>query len=264
MASRKYSPQLILFYLLALLIAYGLKYHYSHAGSDDLIWVLRPTAFLVESISNIPFEKEVNTGFVNYNRQVIIAPSCSGINFMIIVFCLSVFSGLDTMKGLGYKNLWLGISLIFAYFYTLFVNTIRIIISIHSYETGLFQFLLTAEGLHRVEGILIYFASLYVFYVLLGKAIELILRRALKEKAPDVRTISYKKTLTAGLTPVFWYCSLSLGVPLLNRAYQTESYEFVRHSAIVLSVCLLVFLAVFIVRISCQGLLIKLKYRKGY
>ena len=150
---RKYNLGLILFYALTLLIAYGLKYHYSHAGSDDLIWMLRLTAFLVESISNIHFEREINTGFVSYDRQVIIAPSCAGINFMIIVFCLSAFSGLDKMKGSRDKHLWLGISLVFAYFYTLLVNTIRIIISIYSYETGLLQSLLSAESIHRLEGI---------------------------------------------------------------------------------------------------------------
>ena len=260
---RKYSPQLVLFYALTLLIAYGLKYHYSHAGSDDLIWVLRPTAFLTESFSNIHFERETNTGFVNCDHQIIIAPSCAGINFMIIVFCLSAFSGLDKMKGSRYKNLWLGLSLIFAYFYTLLVNTIRIIISIHSYEKGLFQSLLTAENIHRLEGILIYFICLYVFYVLLEKVIDLTRRRKFKEKSSEIKKISYKKVFITGLIPVFWYCSISLGIPLLNRAYLSGGIEFIKHSTIVLTVCLLVFMVFFIARISCQGLLIKLRYRKN-
>jgi exosortase K len=260
---RKYSPQLILFYSLIIVVAYGLKYHYSHAGSDDLIWVLRPTAFLVEKITAFPFEKEVNTGFVNYDHQVIIAPSCAGINFLIIVFCLSSFLGLNKMKRLVFKYLWLGISLILAYFYTLFVNTIRIIISIYSYETGLLQSMLTTEGLHRIEGILIYFVCLYVFYVLLMKVMEVIQRRELIKNSCDPKKILYKKAFIAGLTPVFWYCSISVGVPLLNRAYLAGNEEFVKHSAVVLSVCLLVFMMFFIIRVSCQGLLIKLRYRKN-
>jgi exosortase K len=259
---RKYNLRLISFYALTLLIAYGLKYHYSHANSDDLMWVLKPTAFLVESVCDISFERESNTGFVNYDHQVIIAPSCAGINFMIIVFCLSAFSGLKQMRGLKYKNLWLGACLIAAYFYTLFVNTIRIIISIHSYETGLFQSLLSTEGIHRIEGVLVYFACLYVFYVLLTKVMEGIQSRELNKKARDTKKIRYIETLTAGLSPVFWYCSVSLGIPFLNRAYLAGNSEFFKHSAIVLSVCFLLFLVFCIVRISCQVLLIKLKYLK--
>jgi len=260
---RKYHLRLIPFYALALLVAYGLKYQYSHAGSDDLIWVLRPTAFLVERISGIPFEKELNTGFVNYDHQVIIAPSCAGVNFMIILFCLSAFYGLSRMKGLISMKIWIGISLVVAYAYTLLVNTIRIIISIYTYETGRFQSLLTAEGLHRVEGILIYFVCLYLFYVLLEKAMGLIKYRGFKEKAIDMKIMSFKKTLTAGLTPIFWYCSVSLGIPILNRAYLGGSSEFIKHSVIVLALCLLVYVLFFIMRISCQGLWIRLRYRRG-
>ena len=42
-------------YVIALLIAVGLKYHYSHARSDDLVWILSPTAGMVEYMSKIQF-----------------------------------------------------------------------------------------------------------------------------------------------------------------------------------------------------------------
>ena len=45
-------------YMAVLLMAVGLKYHYSHARSDDLGWILGPTAGVVEYFSGIAFEKE--------------------------------------------------------------------------------------------------------------------------------------------------------------------------------------------------------------
>ncbi len=83
-----------IFYILALLIAWGLKYHYSRSGSDELAWVLAPTAGLVELISGIQFENEAHTGFVSQGSRIIIAPACAGINFLIIAFCMATFSGL--------------------------------------------------------------------------------------------------------------------------------------------------------------------------
>ena len=70
-----------IFYLAVVLIAFGLKYHYSKAGSDALVWILTPTATLVEQISGIPFEYETGTGFVNSVHRIIIAPSCAGVYF---------------------------------------------------------------------------------------------------------------------------------------------------------------------------------------
>ena len=105
-----------IFYILALFIAFGLKYHYSRADSVDLVWILKPTACLVEHISGIEFESEVNTGFISREYRIIIAPSCAGINFLIIVFCMAMFSGIHVIRRLGSKLWWLVASLVCAYF----------------------------------------------------------------------------------------------------------------------------------------------------
>ena len=68
-----------LFYLLALLTLYGLKYHYSRAGSEDLKWILAPTTAMVQGVSGMRFEHEAHTGYVNRERRVIIAPACAGV-----------------------------------------------------------------------------------------------------------------------------------------------------------------------------------------
>jgi hypothetical protein len=56
-----------IFYLIALLIAFGLKYHYSRAGSDELSWILAPTASVVEHVSGIRFENEPAPGLSTIN-----------------------------------------------------------------------------------------------------------------------------------------------------------------------------------------------------
>ena len=65
-------------YIVVLIAAMGLKYHYSRAGSDELGWILGPTAWVVEHVSGIPFEPETGTGYVSagirYAKQSLLIP----------------------------------------------------------------------------------------------------------------------------------------------------------------------------------------------
>ena len=146
-----------IFYVLALFIVLGLKYHYSRAGSEDLVWILGPTACLVEHLSGIQFEGEANAGFINRRYRVIIAPSCAGINFLIIVFCMTMFCGIHVIRHFGSKLLWLAASLACAYISTLAVNTLRITASIYSYNADIYFGWITPAKGHRLEGAVIYF-----------------------------------------------------------------------------------------------------------
>jgi exosortase K len=146
-----------IFYILVLFIAFGLKYHYSQAGSVDLVWILEPTARLVEHISGIEFESEVDTGFISREYRIIIAPSCAGINFLIIVFCMAMFSGIHVIRHSGSKLLWLIASLVCAYILTVAVNTLRIIASIYAYNADIYFGWITPARIHRLEGVVIYF-----------------------------------------------------------------------------------------------------------
>jgi hypothetical protein len=66
-----------------------------------------------------------------------------------------------------------------------------------------------------------------------------------------------------GLSPVFWYCAVTIGIPLLGRAYQKQGDAFLQHSVVVLTVCLLNFTLFSLVRLSCQYLFNKISYRKN-
>ena len=83
----------IIYYLIVLTVALGLKYHYSRAGSDALEWILKPTAGLCQLITSIEFEPESGSGYISRDRRIIIAPSCAGVNFMIAAFVLAAVTG---------------------------------------------------------------------------------------------------------------------------------------------------------------------------
>jgi len=249
--------------ILMLVIALGLKYHYSRAGSEDLLWVLSPTAGLVEYLSSVRFEKVGNTGYVNHERHVIISPSCSGINFMIIVFCMTSFSGIKALGRSRLKNLWLGLSFLTAYILTIGVNAFRIIVSIHFYEARWFQSWGTAEMVHRIEGVFIYFTCLTFFYPMIGKIIRWIQHKTEKKELCFDSSKGFFKTAYITFIPVLWYWCLTIGVPLLNRAYQKGGQQFVEHSLAVLSVCSLVFVIFYLTQLSCKRLWIKIKCRRN-
>lgn len=79
-------------YLLAALAVFAVKIFYRTADSEQLSWILAPTKGWVQLLSGISFEKAVHIGYVSHEYRFIIAPSCSGVRFLLIVFVMMVFS----------------------------------------------------------------------------------------------------------------------------------------------------------------------------
>jgi exosortase K len=245
-----------IFYVIALLIAFGLKYHYSQASSDDLTWILGPTARIVEQISKIHFEKEEGTGYINREHRIIIVPSCAGVNFFIIAFCMTVCSFIHYFKGVRVKFLWLWTSFVGTYLLTLATNALRIIIAIHVYHTEIYSDWLTQERLHRIEGIVVYFSFLCIFYVIIRKIIHYYVCGPSKGKR--------KIFLYAGFIPLFWYILINLVVPLLNVAYRGNTYRFIEHGSIVFAVCVAIVMIFLLIQIWYNRIVNKQqKGRKG-
>jgi len=246
----------IIYYMAVLLMAVGLKYHYSHARSNDLAWILGPTAGVVEYISGIAFEKEDGAGFVNRANRIIIAPSCAGVNFLIIAFCMAAFTGLHHLNSSGSKMFWLGNSAAWAYVLTIAVNAFRIVASIYMYNADIYYHGLTPERLHRIEGIFIYLFFLCLFYVTLDKIIRFWSRDP--ENKQKKWICQYQNSIGSGhapIIPLFWYLMISLGIPLLNRAYHKNGPQFVEHCLVMLCVCMVVFLVVFLIQSGCAWIL---------
>jgi len=233
-----------IFIVLASFLAVGLKYHYSEARSEDLVWILRPTASLVEWISGIPFEEEAHTGFVSYARRIVIAPACAGVNFLVIAFCMAAFSSLHRIQRQRVKWLWLTGSLVSAYGLTVFANAVRIMVSIYSYDADIYSGWLTPQRMHRLEGVIIYFFFLCLFYRIITAVFSLI-ERAQRQNEAERGTANSSRCALAGLVPLFWYGLITLAIPLLNSALAKDGARFAEHGGTVISGCLAV-LAVFV------------------
>jgi exosortase K len=254
-----------IFYLAVVLIAFGLKYHYSKAGSDALLWILTPTATLVEQISGIPFEYETGTGFVSSVHRIIIAPSCAGVNFLIIAFCMAAFCGLHLFRRQGPKLLWLAISGMNAYALTLAVNTLRILLSIYMYQSDIYGVWITPHRGHRLAGIVIYFFFLCLFYMIMNKCIDRYQRLyAAKYPGNDgsrhLRS-GYIRRPSITMTPLLWYALITLGVPLVNAAFIGNGARFAEHIAMVVCGCVIVITTVFLIQWGWQRLI---KYMKRF
>jgi exosortase K len=225
--------------LLVLGLAVGLKYHYSKADSEDLDWILRPTAELVEQISGIPFEKEAHAGFLSYAHRIVIAPACAGINFLIVAFCMAAFAGLHCIQNQRLKWLWLGGSLITAYGLTVLVNAVRIVLSIYSYDAGIYSGWITLERMHRLQGVVIYFFVLCLFYRIITTVLPFTRKKPGLGREEPARADAFRAA-PAGPVPLFWYALITLVIPVLNGAISKDAARFVEHAAILVLGCVAV------------------------
>lgn len=242
-----------MFYLLGFALIFGIKYFYSKAGIDQLRWILTPTAGWVRILSGIPFEYEPEVGYINHSYRFIIAASCSGVQFMMISIATLIFSFVHRMntykKGLGWTVFSLGIS----YLFTIFVNGLRIVVSIFLPLTigrpELSGSLLTPERLHTLIGIAIYFTSLFTLY----QTADCISRKLSCGAGGNSQAPAFTELLWKCIPPVFWYFAIVLGIPLLNRAYRHEGSKITEYAMLMAVVCLTV------VALYCLGAAVKKK-----
>lgn len=222
----------------------GIKYFYSGADCGQLLWILAPTAWWVHILSGIPFEYMPDIGYVNHGLRFIIAPSCSGVQFMIIMIAALIFSFVHRMGTMRRGFCWTVLCLGFSYVFTVFVNGIRIIFAIY---IPLYFFRpdsgggwLTPGRLHTSIGVVIYFTSLFAVYQAAGYVSQSIAALTQPLPAPAVSLkngSSVRPMLRRCLPPVFWYFTIVLGIPLLNRAYRQEWNGFAEYAVLLTAIC---------------------------
>jgi exosortase K len=144
----------------ALGLAWGLKSFYSHAGFDDLRWVLAPTTTLVTWLTGAAFEVESHSAYLCRARLFAIVPACAGVNFMVVVFVALACGLLYTRRTLGERLGWIVASALAAYGATVLANTARIAIAMSMHETGVSWSSLTPDRMHCAEGVAVYFLFL--------------------------------------------------------------------------------------------------------
>jgi exosortase K len=199
---------------LVLLCALALKFYYSNATADELLWILAPTTAFVELLSGRSFAFESYSGYMSSDHRFVIAVPCAGVNFLITAFLM-----------LGLRRLWrarfqpaswtfLPISAALAYVATLITNTTRICIALEIQRRAVDVDWLSGNQLHRVEGIVVYFGFLLLLFMLTERV-----------EAATART--------ALLFPLVLYYATTLGIPLLNGSYR-QGMPFWEHFVFVL------------------------------
>ena len=217
--------------LLLMLCALALKVYYSTASANELLWILAPTTRMVELLSGRDFTFESFTGFMSSDHTFVIAVPCAGVNFLLTAFLM-----------LGLRSLWrarfeavswrfLPISAVIAYVATLIANTTRIWIALEIQQHSIEFSWLTANQLHRLEGIVVYFGFLLLLFLVTER-------------------MEGAKTRSLLLFPLVIYYATTLGIPLLNGSFRQGS-AFWEHFAFVIVLPLILIVPFLVVHPRC-------------
>ncbi len=150
-------------YLLAFLFAFLAKLFYATATTEEMSFLLAPTTAFVELLTGLQFVSEPE-GYYNASRNILIDESCSGMNFFIIAFCMTIVYSLKHYASPLHKAIFFVGSIIACYGLTIFANTSRIggAILFHGKEDSL---PIVGQGwFHQAEGIFIHFTFLLIFF----------------------------------------------------------------------------------------------------
>jgi exosortase K len=238
------------FYLLAALLAVGLKQHYSTADCQQLRWILAPTAWIVSLLDGSSFAFSEGLGYVSGDGGTVIAPACAGLNFLIICFCTLAFSFMHYACTFRARTAILALSMAASLLATLAVNTGRIMLAMqHTYGISS-ESLLNPDQTHRMEGIAVYFLALSTIYLTAG----FLVRKFLAPMAqPYPATAARPHPHISLLVPFFWYLAVLLGIPLLRGSFRSSPVAFIEHAFFVISLPAALLAAVHIIRRTCAA-----------
>ena len=232
-----------IFYLIGFIIIIGIKYYYSKASCEELVWILSPTAWWVRFLSGIPFKWESHIGYINHELKFIIAPACSGVQFMTITFATLLYSFVHRMATMKKGFYWIVLSLGLSYLLTIFVNGIRIVISIHLLSKNIGGGWMTPERIHTIEGTAVYFVSLLI----IRRLVDCVSRKIAGIPGTGLCHIRSGWTgkpaaisIRRSIPPMLWYFSITLGIPLLNGAFSNNPQKFIEYAIIIFAICLAV------------------------
>ena len=148
------------------LVIWGLKRHYADARADDLWWILTPTTRVVGAMTGTAFVAVPSEGYVSHERLFVIEKSCAGINFQAAAFGMLVIALLHRVGSRLSGLRVLAASLLASYGAAILVNAARITIAMWLVDRPSAIWLLTPAQVHRLEGIVVYFAGLVLLYEL--------------------------------------------------------------------------------------------------
>jgi exosortase K len=154
----------ISYYAVAFMLFVILKFVYSQANNDMLLFILQPISELISIITNNDAVYTTSSGFFYQGLNITIDKSCSGINFWLISFMTCLLSIIPKKRTRLQKIIAFPTACILAYVLTLFANTSRILISIFITKNTSLNY----SWLHEAQGVFIYLTFLILFYLLIN------------------------------------------------------------------------------------------------
>jgi exosortase K len=155
------------YYALALGVFIALKFAYQQATTDDIWLLLAPTHQLVAWMTGAQAVYIPATGFHNESLHITIEKSCSGFNFWLLSWVMTLFAAIKYYPKGIHKLLLFPIGAGITYFLTLLANVSRILISIQTKQL-IPNFYQQYDAVHQLIGIFVYLSFLIAFYLLIN------------------------------------------------------------------------------------------------
>ena len=158
------------YYLTTIGLFILLKFGYTIADNDNLIFLLKPTEKIVGFLTSSHSFYLSDKGYYLVNLNILIEKSCSGFNFMLLCFCMLTFLLLKYADKIFFKYLIIPFSLVVSYLLTILVNTSRIFVSIIMQQQAN-NFLPDRPHLilHEIVGVITNLTFLILIYIILEK-----------------------------------------------------------------------------------------------
>ena len=200
-------------FALSLALALATKAAFSRLGPDELRWMTWPMQALVGVAAGLDFTYEAGYGYVDLAHRLVIAKSCTGVNYLLAVFGLLVFTRVPRAAGHARKMAAVAGMAAAAYTVTIVVNATRIAVGLAVHEAGWEAGWLTPARVHRLAGIAVYLTSLLAVHAAASRV---------ESGAPG----------GAGwLAPLVAYAAVTVAIPLANGALLAHPSAFAEHSA---------------------------------
>ena len=211
------------------MLAAALKVAFSRLGPDELRVITAPVQALVGLLTGIAFTYEAGYGYVSFAHRLVIAKSCTGVNYLLAVFGVLTFTVIPSVRGPRTKLLLVGAMVGGAYAVTVAVNAARIALGVVLYEGGVAWGGLTPERVHRLAGIAVYFVALVAVQRAAQHAVHPL---AAGEPRPSGPAREF-------LAPLVSYGLVAVVLPFANGALAARPRLFLEHCASIAIVTLL-------------------------
>jgi|JI7StandDraft_1071085.scaffolds.fasta_scaffold03860_4 exosortase K len=145
------------------LLVFSLKLFYNYADTDDMLWIIKPTAIFTSVFTAQSFQYISGEGYYFADSDIIINKSCSGIVFLMVVVCCTAFSWASYTHIKGGFSIWV-VLLGTSYLLTVFVNSSRIMLDMFLKKNLLLP---VNDFIHEALGVAVYLIFLFSYYLLL-------------------------------------------------------------------------------------------------